>query len=49
MEVIGQLPTLIALFPLKELSIPIEYKAVWSPGPVWMLWRGEKSLAFAGN
>jgi len=49
MEVIGHLPTLIALFPLKELLIPIAYKAVWAPGLVWMLWRGEKYLALAGN
>jgi hypothetical protein len=37
MEVIGQLLMLAALFPLKELWIPIEYKAVWVPGPVRML------------
>jgi len=41
MEVTGQLRTLAALFPLKELWIPIEYKAVWAPGPVWMFWRRE--------
>jgi hypothetical protein len=48
MEITGQLSMLAALFPLKELWIPIEYKAVWASGPVWMLWRRE-SLALAGN
>jgi hypothetical protein len=49
MEVIGQLHMLAALSPVKELLIPIEYKAVWTQGSDWMLWRREKSLAHAGN
>jgi hypothetical protein len=35
--------------PKNEPSVPIEYVAVWTPEPVWTLWRREKFLAFAGN
>jgi hypothetical protein len=33
----------------KESPVPIGYEAGWAPESVWMLWRGEKSLAPVGN
>jgi hypothetical protein len=41
----SQLEALTALPLGKELPAPIRWESVWVPGPVWTLWRREKSPA----
>jgi hypothetical protein len=42
--------TLLLLYPQgKSLRNPLDRMLVWAPGPVWSLWRKEKSLASAKN
>lgn len=37
-----------AALPPGRIPVHIAYEAVWAWGPVWTLWRIEKSLVFAG-
>jgi hypothetical protein len=48
MEVNGQLHAPAALS-LEESPVPTGQEAEWASGPVWMLWRREKSSAPTGN
>jgi hypothetical protein len=46
LEVSGQLHAPIALSPAKEPPVPIGYKVVWTPEPVWTTWRRENSWPY---
>jgi hypothetical protein len=48
-EVSSKLHAPDALLPGNQPSVPIGQDAWWAPGPVWTLWRGEKSLDPVGN
>jgi hypothetical protein len=48
MEVSGQPHVSVALAPVKEPSVPIEWEAGWAPEPIWTFERRDKSLAPAG-